>query len=78
MLSAVAMAIHYLRPPTQNVRFLAKRLLDGELSGYQQFTDMPVSRVILATPIYVHTLEPVAEENRWGLDKGWDVKASNP
>jgi hypothetical protein len=73
VMSAIAVAHQSLRPPTQNLEFLARTLLTGTLLGYEQYTGSPRSRVILGTPLYVVQSHPLPDENRWGLD--WsDVK----
>lgn len=53
VLAGVAIALHYLRPPTQNLTFLAKTLLTGTLFGHQHFTGVDKPRVVLGTPIFV-------------------------
>jgi hypothetical protein len=71
VLSGVAIALHYLRPPTQNLRFLAKTLLTGRIPGHEHMTGLSSGRAVLGTPIYVSLVDPLPEEDRWGLDDKW-------
>jgi hypothetical protein len=71
VLTAVAIALHYLRPPTQELEFLAKTLATGTLDGYEHVIGVPEARVILGTPLYVAQAHPVPDENRIGLDSEW-------
>lgn len=71
VLAGVGIGLHYLRPPTQRLRFLAKTLLSGPLLGHEHLTGLPEARAILGTPLYVSMSQPPADEDRWGLDDGW-------
>jgi hypothetical protein len=69
--SAVAVALHYLRPPTQDLEFLAKTLWTGRLYGHEHLTGVLEARVVLGTPLYVAQSHPMPDEVRFGLDKEW-------
>jgi hypothetical protein len=71
VLSAVGIALHYLRPPTQALRFLANALLSGALPGLEHTTGLPTARVVLGTPLFVSLVGVPQEENRYGLDAHW-------
>lgn len=68
---AMAIALHYLKPPTQDLEFVAKTLAIGTLFGLEHFTGVPSARVILGTPLYVAQAHPLPDENTWGLDNQW-------
>jgi len=64
----MAIAQHYLRPPTQNLEFFAKTLMNGKTWGCEIYIDTPdVVRVILGTPLYVGLAAPFPEGNHVGL-----------
>jgi len=67
---AMAIAQHHLKPPTQNLEFVAKTLATGEASVPPQFLGVDRTRVVLGTPLYVAQAHPSPDENRWGLDEG--------
>lgn len=69
--SAIAVALHYLRPPTQDLEFLAKTLWTGTLYGHEHMTGVPEARVVLGTPLYVAQSHPIPDEVRSGLDSEW-------
>ena len=71
VLSAVGIALHYLRPPTQNLEFFAKTLMTGQLHGLEHLTGVPSVRVILGTPLYVAQAHTLPDEQRSGLDSQW-------
>jgi hypothetical protein len=72
--AAIAIAQHYLKPPTQNLEFMAKVLTVGRVDGYEAFIGVSSARVILATPLWVAQSPPyLDEENRWGLDDEWQT-----
>jgi hypothetical protein len=71
ILSAVAIALHYLRPPTQRLRFLAKTLLRGDSYGHEHMTGLDSAKTILGSPLYVLLTEIPDDSNRWGLDEEW-------
>lgn len=78
--SAMTIALHYLRPPTQNLEFLAKTLLTGTISTHEHFTGLEKDqelRCILATPIYVAMAPPYPDDNAWGLDEEWRIYQEN-
>jgi hypothetical protein len=64
---AIALAQHYLRPPTQNLEFFAKTLMVGETHRSEQYIDIPKATVILGTPLYVALSAPVPDGNHWGI-----------
>lgn len=64
--TAVAVAQHYLRPPTQNLEFFGKTLMTGEAHGCEHFIGIPKANVILATPLYVAMAAPLPEDDHWG------------
>jgi hypothetical protein len=71
LFAAIAIALHYLKPPTQDLEFLAKTLTTGTVNGYESFVDVPSAKVILGTPLYVAQTHPLPDEDRWGLDEQW-------
>ena len=71
LFEAMAIALHYLRPPTQQLEFLAKTLTTGELLGYKHMTGLSDAKVILGTPIYVQLTHPIPEPVTYGLDENW-------
>jgi len=72
-MSAVAWALHYLRPPSQDLSFLAKLLMQGTLSGdeCEHAIGVREARVLLGTPLFVQQIHPMRDEDRWGLDEEW-------
>jgi len=69
---SVAVALHYLNPPTQQLEFLAKTLSLGEVyGGLEHFTGFPSTSVVLGTPIYVCQSRPLPERKAFGLDSEW-------
>jgi hypothetical protein len=71
LFSAIAVALHQLKPPTQELEFLAKTLATGTLYGHEHITGLPEAKVILGTPLYVVQTHPLPEEINFGLDKDW-------
>jgi hypothetical protein len=71
VLAGVGIALHYLRPPTQKLRFLAKTLLAGRILGHEHMTGFSNARGLLGTPLYVSMVDPPKDESRWGLDDQW-------
>jgi hypothetical protein len=69
---AMAVALHYLKPPTQNMQFLARTLLTGTLEGHEMFTGAARTRVLLGSPIYVAQAHSLPSDDRWGLDEQWE------
>jgi hypothetical protein len=73
--AAIAIAQHYLRPPTQNLEFVAKTLTIGQVDGCEPFISVASSKAILATPSWVAQSPPyLDEENQWGLDDQWESR----
>lgn len=69
---AMAVAQHYLRPPTQTAEFVAKTLVVGEVHGMEPFIGVKKARTILATPLYVALVEPPSDSPGWGLsERDW-------
>jgi len=69
---AMAVAQHYLRPPTQEVEFVAKTLAIGEVVGMESFIGVKKATAILATPLYVAQAELFNDNQKWGLsDEDW-------
>ena len=65
--TAMAVAQHYLKPPTQELEFLAKTLSVGHAYGVDHMIGIADAHAVLATPIYVaHTKRP-QDSNHWGL-----------
>ncbi|HEU0012902.1 MAG TPA: SAVMC3_10250 family protein [Longimicrobium sp.] len=71
VLQGVAIALHYLRPPTLTLQFLAKTLLAGKIWGHEHMTGLSTARGLLGTPLYVCMVDPPGDESRWGLDDQW-------
>jgi hypothetical protein len=64
---AMAIAQHYLRPPTQNLEFFARTLMTGKTSNCELYIGIPTVRVILGTPLYVALAAPYPNDDHWGL-----------
>jgi len=64
---AMAIAQHYLRPPTQDLEFFAKTLMVGETHGCELYIGVPNVRVVLGTPLYVALVAPYPEDDHWGI-----------
>jgi len=73
LFGAVAMAIHYLRPPTQDLEFLAKVLSTGHIHGHEHFIGVPAARAIVGTPLYVSLAHPMPDET----DRAWMLVGNN-
>jgi uncharacterized protein DUF7019 len=71
LFAAIAIALHYLKPPTQDLEFLAKTLTTGTVNGYESFVGVSSAKVILGTPLYVAQAHPLPSDNVWGLDGEW-------
>ena len=70
--AAIAIAQHYLKPPTQNLEFVAKTLSVGRVDACEPFIGVSSAKVILGTPLFVAQAPPyLDEENHWGLDEQW-------
>ena len=65
----MAAALHNLRPPTQELEFLAKTLFEGKLYSHEHLTGVPESKVLLGTPLYVTLSSHLPDNNKYGLDK---------
>lgn len=63
---AMALAQHYLRPPTQELEFLAKTLAVGEVDD-EQLLGAPRARALLGTPIFVAQAHPLPDDKSVGL-----------
>jgi len=48
---AIAIAQHYLRPPTQSLEFFAKTLMVGKTHDIEQYVGIEDAKVILGTPL---------------------------
>jgi uncharacterized protein DUF7019 len=69
---AMALALHYLRPPTQQVEFVAKIIAVGEIRGVESYVGVDSVRAVLATPLYVAQGELFNDSQVWGLsEKDW-------
>jgi hypothetical protein len=73
VMAGVAIAIHNLRPPTQKLKFLAKTLLTGTISGHEHITGFPRATGLLGTPLYVSQVDAPKDEERYGLDDQWEL-----
>lgn len=65
--AAMAIAQHYLRPPTQNLEFFAKTLMVGNAYRCEQYIGIENVTTILGTPLYVALSTPYPDEDHWGL-----------
>lgn len=65
VLSAIVIANYYLRPPVQQLEFLAKVLDKGEIDQLSLFTQGGQARVILGTPLYVALSAPDPNDLGW-------------
>jgi hypothetical protein len=73
LFGGMAAALHNLKPPTQELAFLARTLTHGTLNGHQHLTGVSKSQMILGTPIFVEQVSPAPEEMTFGLDAGWST-----
>jgi hypothetical protein len=64
---AMAIAQHYLRPPTQNLEFFANTLMVGETHACELYIGVPTVKVVLGTPLYVALIPPYPKDDHWGL-----------
>lgn len=64
---AIAIAQHYLRPPTQNLEFFAKTLMAGKTYDAEQYIGIKDARVIVGTPLYVALAAPYPNDDHWGI-----------
>src|SRR5258708_192435 len=64
---AIAIAQHYLRPPTQNLEFFAKTLMVGETHDAEQYIGIESATATLATPLYVALAAPYPSDDHWGI-----------
>ena len=71
LFAGMAAALHYLRPPTQELEFLAKTLIVGKTYSNKHLTGVPEAKIILGTPLYVVLAHVAPENSRYGLDKEW-------
>lgn len=71
LVGAAGIALHYLKPPTQNLQFVARTLFEGTGSAIKHFVGVERARVIIGTPLWVTELSPINEPNRYGLDEEW-------
>lgn len=65
--SAVAIAQHRIRPPTQGLEFLAKTLMVGKAHHVERYIGIASARVIIGTPLYVALASPAGEHDHWGM-----------
>jgi hypothetical protein len=65
--NAMAIAQHYLRPPSQNLEYFAKTLMVGRALGCEHFIGVPNVRAVLATPLYVALAGPYPNDDYWGV-----------
>jgi hypothetical protein len=68
---AIGVALCYLKPPTQQLEFLAKTLTMGKSYGLEHMTGHMETTIILGTPIYVQQTHPLPDEQFLGLDDEW-------
>lgn len=65
--SAVAIAQHRIRPPTQSLEFVAKTLMVGKAHSVERYIGIASTRVIIGTPLYVALVSPVGQGGHWGM-----------
>ena len=65
--SAVAIAQHRIRPPTQGLEFLAKTLMVGKAHGVERYIGIASARVIIGTPLYVALVSQASQADHWGM-----------
>jgi hypothetical protein len=68
---SIGVALHYLRPPTQQLEFLAKTLAVGKSYGLEHMTGFAETTVVLGTPICVYQAHPLPDPKLVGLDDEW-------
>jgi hypothetical protein len=61
--TAMAIAHHFLRPPIQQLEFVAKVLMHNEAHGGQRWLGEESAAVILGTPLYVDQVHPCMEDD---------------
>jgi hypothetical protein len=64
---AIAIAQHYLRPPTQQLEFFARTLLHGKTHRAEMYIGVPDVRVILGTPLFVALAHPYPQDTHVGI-----------
>jgi hypothetical protein len=67
---AMAIAQHYLRPPTQQVEFVAKTIAVGDVDRVESYIGVEPVKAILATPLYVAQVTPLRDNPFWGVLEG--------
>lgn len=79
LFEAVGVALHYLKPPTQQLEFLAKTLCTGKSFGMEHMLGVGETNVILGTPLYVQQTSPLPDVDitRSGLDDEWKEHLNN-
>jgi hypothetical protein len=60
---AMAIAHHFLRPPVQQLEFVAKVMTKDEASGLRRWLGEEQASIILGTPIYVDQVHPRLEDD---------------
>lgn len=73
LFEGMCVALHYLKPPTQQLEFLAKTVCVGKSCGLQHMIGVDDTQVVLGTPLYVQQTRrlPDDDANRFGLDDEW-------
>jgi hypothetical protein len=79
LFEGICVALHYLKPPTQQLEFLAKTLCIGKSYGLKHMTGVDETNVVLGTPLYVQQTHRLPDEgdNRFGLDDEWKEHLKN-
>lgn len=70
LFSAMAIANHYLRAPTQDLEFVAQVIINGDCQTLSHHAPASSMRVILGTPLYVAQVHGLAEDDPSGLIGG--------
>lgn len=73
LFEGICVALHYLKPPTQQLEFLAKTLCRGKSYGMKHMTGVYETNVVLGTPLYVQQTHRLPDDdvNTVGLDEEW-------
>jgi len=71
VLQGMAVALHNLKPPTQNLRFLARTFLTGTAQRVKPYIGVDEVRTILGSPLYVAQADSLPDADHWGLDEEW-------
>jgi hypothetical protein len=72
LFGGVGAALYHLKPPTQQLEFLAKTLSSAKCEGLEYLSGCKETEVVLGIPLYVQQTRPLSEKKTgFGLDDEW-------